>query len=42
MDPPSALSMEDTRDMVVDDCCSWCYDCWQSCFDFFCCSSDSC
>ncbi|KAL9229750.1 hypothetical protein vseg_005184 [Gypsophila vaccaria] len=51
MEPPStqatdrsSMAYEDptAQEQVVDQCCSFCYECFQGFFDFLCCNSDSC
>ncbi|XAR73958.1 hypothetical protein NMG60_11008100 [Bertholletia excelsa] len=47
MEPPPAQAIEssgeslqvedDERDKIVNDCCSCCYDCANSCLDYLCC-----
>ncbi|RZC45226.1 hypothetical protein C5167_010869 [Papaver somniferum] len=43
MEPPRTQGMnisaagEDEQDKIINECCSCCYDCTDSCFDFLCC-----
>ncbi|KAL9464354.1 hypothetical protein AB3S75_002034 [Citrus x aurantiifolia] len=44
MEPPAAQSIsksfqleEDERERAINECCSCCYDCSDSCFDYLCC-----
>uniref|UniRef100_A0A7N0TAL1 Uncharacterized protein n=1 Tax=Kalanchoe fedtschenkoi TaxID=63787 RepID=A0A7N0TAL1_KALFE len=45
MEPPQSQSIskdlpepeDDEQDKIIDGCCSCCYDCWASCFDFLFC-----
>ncbi|KAL0543056.1 hypothetical protein IC582_018143 [Cucumis melo] len=44
MEAPQAIqvsrNLEDDQDKAVNECCSCCYDCSESWFDYFCCWDD--